>query len=43
MLLGEFAEVLLTSQRALPRAALAAGFAFRFAELEAALRDVLRR
>jgi len=43
VLVGEFAEVLLTSQRALPRAALAAGFAFRFSELEPALRDVLHR
>jgi uncharacterized protein len=42
-LIGEFAEVLLTSQRALPRAALAAGFTFRFSELERALRDVLQR
>jgi uncharacterized protein (TIGR01777 family) len=42
-LVGEFAEVLLGSQRALPRAALAAGFSFRFAELEPALRDVLQR
>jgi len=43
LLIGDFGEVLLTSQRALPRAALAAGFAFRFAELEPALREVLHR
>jgi NAD dependent epimerase/dehydratase family enzyme len=42
-LVGEFAEVLLASQRAIPRAALAAGFAFRFHELELALCEVLRR
>jgi len=38
-----FGQVLLDSQRALPRAALAAGFAFRYLELEAALRDVLKK
>ena len=43
LLLGEFADVLLGSQRVLPRAALAAGFPFQFAELEPALRDVLHR
>lgn len=43
LLVGGFAEVLLASQRVLPRAALAAGFAFRFSELEPALRDVLHR
>jgi uncharacterized protein len=43
LLVGDFGEVLLSSQRALPRAALAAGFAFRFSELEPALRDVLHR
>jgi len=43
LLAGDFAEVLLSSQRALPRAALAAGFAFRFSELDAALKDVLHR
>jgi uncharacterized protein (TIGR01777 family) len=42
-MLGEFAGVLLSSQRAYPRAALAAGFAFKFADLEPALRDVLHR
>jgi uncharacterized protein len=42
-LIGEFAEVLLASQRVSPRAALAAGFAFRFPDLEPALRDVLHR
>jgi uncharacterized protein (TIGR01777 family) len=43
ILLGEFSQVLLASQRVLPRAALAAGFAFRFPNLEAALKDVLGR
>jgi hypothetical protein len=42
-LVGEFGQVLLDSQRVLPRAALAAGFAFRFRDLEPALRDVLKR
>jgi uncharacterized protein (TIGR01777 family) len=41
-LLGDFAEVLVASQRAIPRAALAHGFTFRFPELEPALRDVLK-
>ena len=42
-MLGEFAQVLLASQRVVPQAAMAHGFAFRFAELEPALRDVLGR
>ena len=42
-MLGEFAQVLLASQRVVPQAALAQGFAFKFAELEPALRDVLNR
>src|SRR5262249_50427139 len=42
-LVGVFGEVLLDSQRVLPRAALAAGFAFRYPELELALREVLRK
>jgi uncharacterized protein (TIGR01777 family) len=41
-LTGDFAEVLLSSQRALPNAALTAGFAFKFPHLEPALRDVLQ-
>ena len=36
-------QVLLASQRVVPQAAMAHGFAFRFAELEPALRDVLGR
>jgi uncharacterized protein (TIGR01777 family) len=42
-MVGEFAEVLLASQRVVPRAALAQGFAFKFAELEPALREVVGR
>lgn len=39
---GELSQVLLTGQRAVPRAALGWGYAFRFATLGDALRDVLR-
>lgn len=41
MIVGEMAEILLTGQRVVPRAALEAGFVFRYPELEGALRDVL--
>lgn len=41
MIVGEMAEILLTGQRVVPRAALEAGFAFRYPELEGALREVL--
>ncbi len=40
-MLGEFADVLLASQRVYPRAAESAGFTFKFRELEPALRDIL--
>jgi len=43
VLIGEFGQVLLDSQRAVPRAALNAGFAFRFPKLEPALREILHR
>jgi uncharacterized protein (TIGR01777 family) len=43
VLVGEFGTVLLDSQRAIPRAALQAGFVFRFPELEPALRELLDR
>jgi len=43
LMIGEFAEVLLASQRVIPKAALAAGFNFRFSDLEAALCDILKR
>jgi uncharacterized protein (TIGR01777 family) len=39
--LGEMATVVLDGQRAVPRRLLALGFAFRFPEAEAALRDML--
>jgi uncharacterized protein (TIGR01777 family) len=42
-MLGEFAQVLLASQRVVPRAALGLGFSFKYPELEPALRDVLGR
>ncbi|HEY2415099.1 MAG TPA: TIGR01777 family oxidoreductase [Pirellulaceae bacterium] len=43
ILLGGFGQVLLDSQRALPHAALAAGFAFHYPELEGALRELLAK
>ena len=39
--LGEMSQIVLNSQRAVPKKALAADFSFRFTELEPALRDVL--
>jgi uncharacterized protein (TIGR01777 family) len=42
-LVGQFGDVLLTSQRAYPAAAVAAGFRFQYPELEPALRQILRR
>ena len=42
--LGEMAdEMLLASQRAVPAAATAAGFAWKFTELQAAMADAVRR
>lgn len=41
--LGEMADMLLTGQRVLPRAAQAAGYEFLFPTADAALRDILRR
>ena len=41
LLFGEMADVLLASQRALPQAALVAGFRFRYPELEGALANLL--
>ena len=38
--LGEFATELLNSRRTLPAAALASGYAFRYTDLDAALRDI---
>jgi uncharacterized protein len=40
---GEMADVVLSSQRTVPRKALALGYRHRFAELAPALRDLLRR
>jgi hypothetical protein len=40
---GELAEALLRSQRAVPRRLLAAGYGFRFPDLDAALADLLSR
>ncbi|GGJ07857.1 epimerase [Alicyclobacillus cellulosilyticus] len=42
-MLGEKADLLLTGQCVLPRRALAAGYTFRFANLESALADLLGR
>jgi len=42
LLFGEMAEVLLASQRAVPKAAETAGFTFRFQQLGAALADLLK-
>lgn len=42
VLLGEMSEVLLASQRVLPEAARRAGFAFRYPELDHALKNLLR-
>jgi uncharacterized protein (TIGR01777 family) len=41
-LLGELAEVVLASQRVVPKKALALGYRFRFPELGPALKDLLR-
>jgi uncharacterized protein (TIGR01777 family) len=41
VLIGEFGQVLLDSQRAVPKAALGAGFTFQFPELEPALHEIL--
>jgi uncharacterized protein len=41
ILLGEFAKVLLQGQRVIPRKLLDAGYRFRFATLEEALRDLV--
>ena len=41
LLLGEFAEVLLGSQRVLPKVAEAAGYRFQFSDLESVLRSIL--
>lgn len=43
ILFGEMSEILLGGQRAIPRAALRAGFQFRFADLSDALRQSIAR
>jgi hypothetical protein len=43
VVLGKVAEVVAGGQRAVPQAATAAGYRFRFAELDAALREVFDR
>ncbi|HWB09242.1 MAG TPA: TIGR01777 family oxidoreductase [Pirellulales bacterium] len=40
---GEFAEVLLSSQRAVPQVALRTGFAFQYPDLQPALEQILRQ
>ena len=42
LLFGEMSEILLASQRVLPKEAEAAGFPFRFAQLAPALADLLK-
>jgi NAD dependent epimerase/dehydratase family enzyme len=41
LLFGEMSEILLASERVLPKAAESAGFRFRFAGLAPALADIL--
>jgi hypothetical protein len=43
LVLGGFASELLASKRVIPQRTLESGYAFRFPQLEAALRDALRR
>ncbi len=43
VMLGQAAEIITSGQKVLPTKALAAGYAFKFAELEAALRDLLAK
>jgi hypothetical protein len=41
LILGEFADTLLTGQLVLPKRLVDAGFTFRFPTIEAALKDLL--
>lgn len=43
LLYGDFADILATGQRVVPKKALGAGYEFRFPELAPALEDVLRK
>ncbi|MBI2805999.1 MAG: TIGR01777 family protein [Planctomycetes bacterium] len=43
VMLGEGAQIITTGQRVLPRRALGTGYAFKFPELETALRDILSK
>jgi uncharacterized protein (TIGR01777 family) len=43
LMFGEFGQILLHSQRVVPKKAMDVGFEFRFSELEPALRDVLKK
>lgn len=42
LMLGEFGDILLHSQRVIPRSPLNAGFQFQFEKIDAALQDVLK-
>jgi hypothetical protein len=42
LLYGDMAEIVTEGQRAVPERALAAGFTYRYADLDAALADALR-
>jgi len=42
LIFGEMADALLSSQRVIPTAALASGFAFQFENIDSALRDLLK-
>ena len=41
IMLGEASEIITTGQKVLPKKALAAGYAFKFTDVEAALKDLL--
>jgi uncharacterized protein len=43
LMFGEFGNILLSSQRAIPRVAEQAGFKFEYPELEPALKDIFKR
>ena len=43
VMLGEVSQVITQGQRVLPRKALDAGYAFKFSEVEGALRDLLAK